>query len=193
MSKKTLYVLIPVAGLTVLAGVVLILAFLVRAWFATPIEVFGFSPTTPEQPIAFPHTKHVEQAGIDCVFCHRNVAIGKSATVPAVEQCMFCHRIIKGSDAPEEVAKLVKAWDDKMPINWERVHRLPDHVRFSHEPHLTYFTKVKGMDANQVCSTCHGNVGGMEVVKQVEALKMAYCVDCHRENNAPTDCVICHH
>ena len=192
MSKITLFVLLPIAGLTALAVAALVLAFVVRAWFATPIEVLGFS-MTPEQPIAFPHTKHVEQAGIDCVFCHRNVTTGKAATVPALQQCMFCHQIIQGSDTPEEVDKLREAWNQRTPINWERVHRLPDHVRFSHEPHLTYFTQVRGMEASAVCSTCHGDVGGMEVVKQVQTLKMANCVDCHRENNAPTDCVVCHH
>lgn len=185
-------VIISVAGLVGFAVVVLVVAFILRAWLATPFEVFGFGQP-PEQPIDFPHTKHVEVAGIDCTFCHRNAVDGSAATVPAVEQCMFCHKIIEGTDRPGEVAKVVQAAEDGTPINWERVHRLPDHVRFKHEPHLTYFTQVEGQQASNVCSTCHGDVGSMETVRQVRTLKMSDCVDCHRENSAPTDCTACHY
>jgi hypothetical protein len=83
------------------------------------------------------------------------------------------------------------------------VHRLPDHVRFVHEPHIRYLTanpsEVKNTTdgvatgPSGVCSTCHGNVAAMEQVEQVEPLKMGQCVDCHRDNGAPTDCVACHH
>lgn len=197
--RKILLIAVPVVGLLGLAVIALVVAFVLRAWFATPYEVLGFG-AAPPQPIAFPHTKHVEDAGIDCVFCHRNVTLGKAATVPAIQQCMFCHKVgaIQGTEHPEEVDKLREAWEEKQPISWERVYRVPDHVRFSHEPHLTFFTQVREMEASQTCLLCHGDVGKMEVMKQVSgteggALKMADCVDCHRRYNAPTDCVVCHH
>ena len=141
-------------------GLVLLLAgaFVVRAWWTTPFEVLGFG-AAPEQPIAFPHTIHagidvwtypdgspkldadgneMTGLGLDCTFCHRNVDVGATAGVPPVEQCLFCHASVQG-DELEEVAKLVDAWQNKEPVAWERVHRVPDHVRFVHEAHIRYF------------------------------------------------------
>ena len=144
----------------------------------------------PKQPIEFMHTVHVEQNDIDCVFCHRNVETGAEATIPAVEQCMMCHRVINGENPKvtnplhiAELAKLQAHWENREPIDWVRVHVMPDHVRFVHAAHIK-----AGFD----CATCHGDVGSMERVKQVRSLNMGDCVACHRENNAPTDCTICH-
>ena len=144
----------------------------------------------PKQPIEFMHTVHVEQNDIDCVFCHRNVETGAEATIPAIEQCMMCHRVITGEHPnvtnplhKAEITKLVTYWENRQPIDWVRVHVMPDHVRFVHAPHIK-----AGFD----CATCHGDVGSMERVKQVRSLNMGDCVACHRENNAPTDCTICH-
>ena len=202
-----LKVLIAVVGLAGVAMAVLVGVFVIKAWLGAPFHVLGFG-APPAQPIAFPHNRHAGledgQLGINCLFCHRNVTIGKAATVPSVEQCMFCHKVITGTGQPgqysTELAKLKKASDDKQPINWERVYRLPDHVRFSHEPHLTYFTQYADppMEARQVCSLCHGQIDSMPVVQQLPtleggALKMGDCVFCHRKYSAPTDCVMCHH
>jgi hypothetical protein len=172
--------------------------FVGNAWFGLPI---GYQ--APEQPIDFPHTVHageVEDGGIglDCTFCHRNVAVGAAATVPAVEQCMFCHSQIKGegsdSDtAATEIAILRAAAEADEPINWERVHRLPDHVQFVHDAHIRFFSEQDNIEPSAVCSTCHGEVQTMTVVEQVRVLKMGDCVDCHRENSAPTDCSVCHY
>ena len=131
-------------------------------------------------------------------FCHRTVSTDEAASIPAVQQCLFCHDFgkIDGSladnDAAEaEITKLRAAFygsDDgseaPAAIDWARVHRLPDHVQFIHQPHIT---------AGLSCSTCHGNIAEMEVVKQVRDLKMRDCVNCHRELNAPTDCVTRHY
>ena len=206
------------------AVIVLVLLYILRAWWSTPI--FGFDAGGPDQPIAFPHTVHVEEQGIRCEFCHRNVAKGDAATVPAVEQCVFCHKIIVGQDDPEIAKLLIHAGLDPTgsedsslvpePIDWERVHRAPDHVQFAHEPHIRYFTTPdEGMDQaikraqdnglsisdpperweliEATCTICHGKVRAMEKVKQDRRLKMGDCVDCHRDNDAPTDCVTCHY
>ena len=184
---------IPAAGV---GGVVTlaIVAFLLMNWFGFTPNIFGLGDG-PEQPIAFPHTIHAGtgegQAGIDCAFCHRNVTIGAAATVPALEQCMICHGVI-GVGNPE-VDKLRTYWEDQEPINWVRVHRLPDSVNFTHEAHITYFTQQDDIAPSQVCAICHGDVASMEVVKQVKPLKMGWCVDCHRNNDAPTDCTTCHY
>lgn len=144
----------------------------------------------PKQPIAFMHTVHAEQNDIDCVFCHRTVETGAEASVPAVEQCMFCHNVINGENPKvtdpfyvAEIAKLQAHAENNEPIDWVRVHVMPDHVRFVHAAHIK---------AGFECATCHGDVGSMERVKQVRSLNMGDCVACHRENNAPTDCTICH-
>ena len=210
-------------GLVMTVVIVLVLLYVLRAWWSTPL--FGFGAGGPEQPIAFPHTVHVEGAGIQCEFCHRNVTKGEAATVPAVEQCLFCHKTITGENNPE-IAKLLEHGGlgptgkenpsiVPRPIDWERVHMVPDHVQFAHEPHIRYFTQGEGKgeaikraheygltlsDPPQpselieaTCAICHGKIRSMEKVKQERRLKMGDCVDCHRNNDAPTDCVTCHH
>ena len=209
LSMKTLP--LAIAGLLGAAVGVFVLIYILWAWWSTPL--FGFGAGGPDQPITFPHTVHVEQAGIQCEFCHRNVTKGDSATVPAVEQCTFCHTTINGENNVE-IAKLLahaglnpSATPDPLltpgPIDWKQVHRLPDHTQFAHEPHIRYFSeqadtirKAEEMGVSPIeatCSMCHGNVREMERIKQVRKLKMGDCVDCHRDNDAPTDCTTCHY
>ncbi len=144
-------------------------------------QVFAQAAAGPVQPLKFTHTLHAGSLGIQCVFCHRNAESGSAATVPAVEQCMFCHSVA-GSGRPD-VEKLRAANAAQQPIDWIRVHRVPDTVKFVHEPHLR---------AGFQCSTCHGAVETMDQVHYVRPLNMGDCVTCHRQNNAPTDCVTCH-
>jgi len=193
-------------GLGVSVVVVFVVVVIFMSWFSNP--PFGLG-NAPPQPVAFPHTVHVAQQGIQCEFCHRNVTVGAAATVPAVEQCMFCHRQVSGSTDEQrtEITKVSQSFADNTPINWERVHRLPDHVRFVHEAHVRFFTQdltekhlldgptqTQALTVEQTCSMCHGDVRNMEVVKPKahQSMKMGTCLDCHRENNAPTDCTVCH-
>lgn len=192
-------------------GVVGGLIFLVgNAWFGLPVGAQG-----PDQPIAFPHTVHagvIEDGGLelDCTFCHRNVTSAAAATIPSVQQCMFCHTTVDGTTdtAKQEIDILQEAFANNQPINWTRVHRLPDHVEFVHDAHIRFLTANPDeivnatnliispdgtVSASQTCSTCHGDVGSMVKVKQVRALKMGDCVDCHRQYEAPTDCTTCHY
>ena len=160
------------------------------AWFGLPLSAFGLNEG-PEQPIAFPHPVHVQQVGLDCTFCHRNVTKGEAATIPAVGLCMTCHRTV--GDGKPEVEKLREIHGSGLPIDWVRVHRVPDHVQFVHEPHIRFFSAKNGVVASGTCQICHGDVASMQVVEQVRSLKMGDCVDCHRDNNAPTDCATCHY
>ena len=184
--------LVSLFGLAVVVGVML---FVISAWLGRPLSVFGFTEG-PDQPIAFPHTVHagaVEDGGIglDCTFCHRNVTEGPAATVPAVGLCMTCHAVV--GDGLAEVEKLREYHAEGRPVDWVRVHRLPDHVRFDHQAHISFFSEKDGILPSAVCATCHGSVATMEKVRQVEPLKMGNCVDCHRDNSAPTDCTTCHY
>ena len=176
-------------GFATFAGVAIGLTFLISAWLGTPV-IFGFNEG-PDQPIAFPHTVHVQQLGLDCVFCHRNVTKGAAATIPAAALCMTCHMTV-GDDKPE-IEKLRTMFEEGRAIDWVRVHRVPDFVQFVHESHIRFFSEQNGIAPSAVCSTCHGDVGGMTKVKQVRDLKMGDCVDCHRDNGAPTDCTTCHY
>ena len=189
-------VLTSVLGLGGLATAVVVLiglTWIVSAWFGTPI-IFG-SDEGPDQPIAFPHTTHVQELGLDCTFCHREVTKSAQATIPSVGLCMTCHQAVAGSteSAQVEIKKLRDAFSDGDAIDWLRVHRVPDHVHFVHEAHIKFFSERDGVEASAVCSTCHGDVGSMEKVRQVRTLKMSDCVDCHRDNGAPTDCTTCHY
>jgi hypothetical protein len=181
-------VVVPAIGLSVAVVMILVLYFVGSAWWSQPPAILGFGEG-PEQPIAFPHVTHVTGAGIDCQFCHRTVSTDEAASIPAVGQCLFCHDFGKiqgaeGSTARAEIAKLFDESGVAQAIDWARVHRLPDSVQFLHSPHI---------QAGVSCSTCHGDIGSVEVVSQVRNLKMRDCVDCHRSNNAPTDCTTCHY
>ena len=187
--KLILFGLLGLGGLVGLIVTVGITIFVVSAWLGLPLDAFGLNDG-PEQPIAFPHPHHVQQIGLDCTFCHRNVTKGTAASVPAVGLCMTCHKTV-GDDKPE-VQKLRNFHANGAPINWVRVHRVPDHVNFVHEPHIRHFSEQYG-GASGTCQLCHGDVGSMMKVRQVKSLKMGFCVDCHRDNNAPTDCTTCHY
>ena len=128
----------------------------------------GYQPT---QPIAFSHKLHAGENQINCAYCHTSVYKGKSANIPSANICMNCHSQIK-TESPE-IKKIYRAIERKQPIQWVRVHNLPDLAYFNHSQH----TQVGGIQ----CQTCHGPIQNMEVVYQYSALTMGWCINCHRE------------
>jgi hypothetical protein len=82
----------------------------------------------------------------------------------------------------------------QQPIEWVRVHTLPDFVAFDHRPHIA---------ANVSCQNCHGPVERMDRVRQFSTLGMGWCVDCHRKTSeiahpgepvgSLLDCATCHY
>ena len=126
----------------------------------------------PTQPIAFSHKIHAGQYEIDCNYCHTGVNISKSANIPAVNICMNCHGVIN-TDKPE-IQKILTAYDENRPIEWVRVHNLPDLAYFNHSQHVA----VGGIE----CNTCHGPIEEMDVVYQYSELTMGWCINCHRES-----------
>lgn len=131
----------------------------------------------PKQPIAFSHKIHAGQYEIDCKYCHTGVMKGKSATIPSVNICWNCHNQIRqGTITGEgEIAKIVKAYETNTPIEWVRIHNLPDLAYFNHAQHVNV--------GGQECQTCHGPIETMDVVKQHSLLTMGWCVDCHRKTD----------
>lgn len=59
------------------------------------------------------------------------------------------------------------------PIEWVRIHNLPDHVYFNHAQHVTV--------GKLECQTCHGPVETMDVLAQASPLSMGWCINCHRQ------------
>ena len=140
----------------------------------------------PKQPIAFSHKLHAGAYEINCKYCHTGVMKGKQANIPSPNICMNCHTQIK-QDSPE-IQKIYAAigYDVKTasytgkqkPIEWVRIHNLPD---------LAYFNHAQHVNVGQVeCQTCHGPIQEMEVVKQYSLLTMGWCVDCHRKTDVNT-------
>ncbi|WP_379846353.1 cytochrome c3 family protein [Larkinella bovis] len=130
----------------------------------------------PKQPIAFSHKLHAGQYQVNCNYCHTSVYKGKIATIPSANICMNCHGEIK-RESPE-IQKIYKAIETDTPIEWVRVHNLPD---------LAYFNHAQHTNVGQVqCQTCHGEVEKMEVMEQRSSLTMGWCIDCHRKTEVAT-------
>lgn len=140
----------------------------------------GYAPT---QPIAFSHALHAGEFEIDCNYCHTGVRKSKNANIPSANICMNCHSMITKVTGEEEDSKEIRkihaAIENNQPIEWVRVHNLPDLAYFSHVQHV----EVGGVE----CQTCHGPIEEMEVVRQHESLTMGWCINCHRETKINAD------
>lgn len=129
----------------------------------------------PVQPIAFSHALHAGQYKIACQYCHVGVEKSKNATIPSTNICMNCHNVIEEGPkhGKKEIAKVRESFNTGKPIEWVKVHNLPDLVYFNHSQHV----KVAGLE----CVECHGKVEEMEEVHQHARLSMGWCINCHRE------------
>lgn len=128
----------------------------------------GYAPT---QPIPFSHKLHAGNYEIDCQYCHTGVRLGKSAHIPSVNICMNCHNAVK--TLSPNIQKLYAAVENQKPVEWVRVHNLPDLAYFNHSQHVVV--------GQLECQTCHGPVEEMEVIEQFSSLTMGWCINCHRE------------
>ena len=145
----------------------------------------------PEQPIKFSHALHAGKHQIDCQYCHSTAAKSKHSNIPSVSTCMNCHKVIQKGPVygKDEIAKIYKYADynvdtkvygnNPKPVEWTRIHNLPDHVFFSHAQHV----KAGGVK----CQTCHGPVQEMEEVYQYAPLSMGWCINCHRQTEVNFD------
>lgn len=128
----------------------------------------------PDQPIKFSHKVHAGQNQTECIYCHSSAPYSKSAGIPPVNVCMNCHLIVRNGtrSGSTEIAKVIKAYEDKVPVRWVKVYNLPDHVFFSHAQHVGA--------GGVACQTCHGKVEEKDVITQVSDLSMGWCINCHR-------------
>ena len=149
----------PVAG-------VLVIGF-VAYFFSPSYTDVGYRP---KQPVPYSHKLHVGELGLDCRYCHAVVERSPVAGIPPTRLCMNCHTTVK-RDSPE-LAPVRDSLTFDIPLRWLRVHDLPEYAYFDHSAHL---------HAGIGCSSCHGRIDTMEVVRQVETLSMKWCLDCHRD------------
>jgi mono/diheme cytochrome c family protein len=151
----------------------------------------------PMQPIYYSHKVHAGINQINCLYCHGSAWESKHAAIPSINICMNCHKAIstyekgpklydeagKEINGTAEIEKLYKfagytpgqPWDASKakPVEWIKIHNLPDHVYFNHAQHVSV--------GKVACQSCHGNVQDMDVVEQKADLSMGWCINCHRE------------
>lgn len=162
--------------LLLLSTLVILVAMVVYLFYLMPDAGAG-----PAQPIAFSHRLHAGDKNIDCRFCHSYVDRSIHPGIPAVEKCLFCHNYIIANHP--EIQKEHDYFNNNMPTPWKKVFFVAEHVVFNHERHIK---------KDIACETCHGDVKATDRLK-IHQFQMGFCVECHRENNANTDCWLsCH-
>jgi hypothetical protein len=134
----------------------------------------GYSPL---QPVKFSHAVHAGQNKTDCIYCHSSAKTSKSAGIPPENVCMNCHIVVRNGtrSGVSEISKVISSYENMKPIEWIKVHNLPDHVFFSHAQHVSA--------GGVACQECHGKVEEMDVIRQVNDLSMGWCINCHRTKN----------
>lgn len=151
-------------GLVLVGSILGIVLNINRIYFVNQVNV------AVDQPVPFSHKHHVTGMGIDCRYCHTTVEESAFAGIPPTETCMTCHSQI-WTEAP--ILEPVRAsFRDGVPIEWNRVHDLPDFTYFNHSIHVN-----QGVG----CQSCHGPVDQMPLMWKAESLNMEWCLDCHRD------------
>jgi len=184
---------------------ILLGAYFVYGWMMQVGVDQGYAPV---QPIHYSHKVHAGDNKIDCKYCHSSARVSKTSGIPSLNVCMNCHKSISeyagNPEGPSqedlengytnefytgEIKKLYKAvgWDEEnqkytgesKPVEWVRIHNLPDFAYFNHSQHVS----VAGVE----CQTCHGPVQEMEIMQQFAPLTMGWCINCHRETNVKVE------
>ena len=187
----------------VLVSVIFLLlgsAYFAYGWMSQVGLDQGYAPV---QPIHYSHRIHAGDNEIDCKYCHSSARVSKHSGIPSLNVCMNCHKSIGevaaetlaegkneyGVDYNKEIQKLYTAvgWDEATqaytgetkPVEWVRIHNLPDFAYFNHSQHVS----VAGVE----CQKCHGPVEEMEIMSQYSPLTMGWCINCHRETNVKVE------
>ena len=147
----------------IIAAIAAVLTAINRSGYVTEAGV------AREQPVPFSHRHHVAGMGMDCRYCHTSVENAAFANIPPTKTCMNCHSQIWANSPTLEPVR--ESFRTEKSIQWTRVHDLPDFAYFDHSIHVN-----KGIG----CSTCHGPVDNMPLVRQENSLQMEWCLDCHR-------------
>ncbi|HUB68195.1 MAG TPA: cytochrome c3 family protein [Candidatus Methylacidiphilales bacterium] len=135
-------------------------------YFTPKYSRVGYQPV---QPVAFDHSLHVGQLGIDCRFCHSYVEVSGQSNYPATQVCMSCHTQIQANNPKLQPVR--DSWATGQPISWVKIHNVPDYAYFNHSAHVN-----RGIS----CVSCHGQINEMQVVSEQKPLSMGWCLSCHR-------------
>jgi hypothetical protein len=156
---------------SVLVAIVVVpfMAIAIAYWFAASNYMTGQSITL-DQPVPFSHQHHVGGLGLDCRYCHTGVERSAVAGIPPTHTCMTCHSQLYTN--AQMLAPVRTSLAEQRPIHWNKVNKLPDYVYFDHSIHI-----AKGVG----CTTCHGPVDHMPLMRQAAPLTMGWCLDCHRD------------
>mgnify|MGYP000002871875 FL=1 len=193
MFKQTKDWLMARPGLVVLIVVIMFILGVKDTWENVFDKVGNQQTYQPTQPINFSHKIHAGDQKIDCNYCHSGARHSKTSGIPSANVCMNCHTYInEGTQTgTAEISKIYDAigYDpetraykenyEAKPIEWVKIHNLPDLVYFSHAQHVTA--------GKQECKTCHGPVETMDKVEQFAPLTMGWCIECHRKTEVNTD------
>ncbi|PCJ55805.1 MAG: cytochrome C [Planctomycetota bacterium] len=155
----------PVLGFAAILIPVYLVVLIAYAFSAENLNI-GYAP---EQPIPFSHALHAGELEMDCRYCHNTVEKGAMAAIPPTSTCMNCHQSIR-TDSPL-LKPLFESAKTGKPVEWVRVHDLPEFAYFNHSAHLS---------AGVSCVECHGRIDQMERVRQEKSLSMGWCLECHR-------------
>lgn len=123
----------------------------------------------PEQPVPFSHKLHAGELQVHCQYCHGGAEVSAHSPVPTTQTCMNCHTVVRAESAKLKVVR--ESFESGQPIEWTRIHKVPDYVHFNHSRHIR---------AQIDCKSCHGPIDQMGVVSQYKSLSMGWCLDCHR-------------
>lgn len=156
----------PLAGAFVIFGV--------WYWFSPWYTDVGYRP---QQPVPYSHKLHAGDMGVDCRYCHNTVETAAHSAIPPTATCMNCHELVTstmevGGPRGKRIAKLRESYASGEPVEWVRVHQLPDYAYFAHAPHVA---------AGVGCASCHGRIDQMVEVEMAAPLSMGWCLNCHRD------------
>ena len=144
----------------------ILVAFSLWYWASPKYLEAGYQP---RQPVPFSHKLHAGDLGLDCRYCHNTVERSHYAAIPPTATCMNCHKTVL-KESPK-LAPIRESHASGKPIEWVKVHMLPDYAYFDHSVHL-----ASGVG----CVSCHGRVDQMKIVRQELPLSMSWCLECHR-------------
>jgi mono/diheme cytochrome c family protein len=119
-----------------------------------------------------------------CMNCHKQISEytgekehelvdAEGHTINGTQQIQELYKYAGWDPAKKDYRRDAKGNILATPIQWTKIHNLPDHVYFNHSQHV----KVGQIQ----CQRCHGSIEEMDEVYQASTLSMGWCINCHRQ------------